>query len=201
MNMYNAGLDNTQILKFEQGVVVGGAEFIPELIEAIKEKKKIQFDHYSFRKKKTKTVNFCPTLLKEYRNRWYLLGFSESHNEIRTFGLDRVKTLLTLEDYHEYKYEETENNGIGIFSKFSEVEEVVIKCTEFRAEYLNSLPLHQTQKIIKEEEGYVTFSLDVEITPELFYQLVSYGPEVQIIKPKSLKKDVYEFHKEAFEKY
>ena len=38
-----------------------------------------------------------PYLLKEYRNRWYLIGKSELKEKVITFGLDRIFDPLLLE--------------------------------------------------------------------------------------------------------
>ena len=37
-----------------------------------------------------------PIRLKEFDNKWYLIGFSEHHNSMRTFGLDRIYEPLQL---------------------------------------------------------------------------------------------------------
>ena len=54
-------------------------------------------------------------------------------------------------------------------------------------------------ELVKESEN--TYEYRVEITPELINEVISYGPSVTVLGPKSLIKRVVEVHKEALKNY
>jgi predicted DNA-binding transcriptional regulator YafY len=56
-------------------------------------------------------------------------------------------------------------------------------------------PLHLSQRIISEEPGFTKISINVKINKELISLLLSFGPDVEVIAPASLRKmlakDIY----------
>jgi len=43
-----------------------------------------------------------PYFVKEFHNRWYMIGLNSSYEKIRTYALDRIKDVsLCYEDYNE----------------------------------------------------------------------------------------------------
>ena len=88
---------NDDIVHFESLPTVGGNEYLEPILKAIQNKKAIQFEYQSFKSDNASIRRIHPYLLKEYRNRWYVIGKSELKNKIITFGLDRIKDLFMLE--------------------------------------------------------------------------------------------------------
>lgn len=73
-----------------------GFEHFELLFKSAKDKIPVAFVHYSYKNRKFNSVIVHPILLKEFQNHWYLVGFSEYHKELRTFGLDRIYEPLLL---------------------------------------------------------------------------------------------------------
>ena len=48
-------------------------------------------------------------------------------------------------------------------------------------------PLHLSQRIISEDDGYTKISINVKINKELISLLLSFGPDVEVIAPASLR--------------
>jgi predicted DNA-binding transcriptional regulator YafY len=84
------------IVQFETAYSSGGNEFLPPLYEAIISKNKVIFNYKSFKSTDFKERIVSPLLLKEYRNRWYLISFDESKNDIITFALERMLNLESI---------------------------------------------------------------------------------------------------------
>ena len=74
----------SKYIQFEAANSIGGNEFLPTLLEAIQRKKKVWFVYTSFIKGQGKPRKVSPLFLKEYRNRWYLISYDPSQNDIRT---------------------------------------------------------------------------------------------------------------------
>ena len=88
----------SKYIQFEAANSIGGNEFLPTLLEAIQRKKKVWFVYTSFIKGQGKPRKVSPLFLKEYRNRWYLISYDLSQNDIRTYALDRMEDPKILED-------------------------------------------------------------------------------------------------------
>ena len=67
-----------------------GFEHFDLFYKACREKTPVSLVHYSYKKRNFSALTIHPFMIKEFENKWYVMGFSEKHNQIRTFGLDRV---------------------------------------------------------------------------------------------------------------
>ncbi|MGB0934340.1 MAG: helix-turn-helix transcriptional regulator [Lishizhenia sp.] len=184
-----------QYVQFETVASVKGSDFLSPLLKAIKESKVVLFDYESFISGKRKRRKVSPLLLKEYRNRWYLVCFDIVKEMIVTYGLDRMYDLdissqiakkpenFDLEQFFKY--------AIGITANESSPEKVVFKCSNVASKYIDSQPFNFTQKIIKKGKNRTTFELDVLISEELIRSFLSYSNELEVVKPKSLRDELF----------
>ncbi len=182
-------------VQFESPIVVGGNEYLPILFEAIKNNLLVEFDYASFVTGKLKSRKVTPLLLKEYRNRWYLISFDHAKEDIITFALERLSNLNVTQDhgarpmsfnpehYFEYAFGITANNK-------SLPETVVLKSDKIAAKYIISQPFHKTQKVVKEGKNRTTFELRIMISEEFIRTLLSYGGEIEVVAPASLREEI-----------
>ena len=194
-----------RIIQVEKAHYFKGTEYISQLIEIIKKSQIISFDYYSFERSDTKKHTLHPYLLKEYRNRWYLVGYHPAYKAIRTFGIDRMDNLIAGKEKYKmignfnpityFKY----SFGISIYD--NKPEEVVLSFTPMEGKYIKNQSLHQSQKIITDTVRELRISIQVIVSHELQMQLLSYGDQVKVIKPTSLAKTIEEMHKRAGERY
>ncbi|MES2800469.1 MAG: WYL domain-containing protein [Bacteroidota bacterium] len=179
------------IIQFEAAISVGGNEFLSVLLEAIKASQLVNFNYTSFVTGITKRRTVLPLLLKEYRNRWYLVSFDQQKNDILTFGLDRMSDLeLTQEKATmsiDFDAESYFKYSIGITSNKSEPIEIIFKANAISAKYILSQPFHHTQKIVKENSESTTFNMKVIMSEELTRNFLSYGDEIEIISPNHFR--------------
>ena len=192
-NPTDASVDN--FVQFETVHDTGqGNEMLPDFLKAIQSKLIVQFLYTSYVSEKTKLRKVLPLLLKEYRNRWYLICFSIDKQKVVTFGLDRIADLeITEENYIEPIDFDSENyfkNSIGITANDSTPEKVVFKIDKIGSKYIQSQPLHVSQKLIKEGNSRNTFSLKVIVSEELKRTILSYGSQIEVVKPKDLREEI-----------
>jgi predicted DNA-binding transcriptional regulator YafY len=82
-----------EYVQFETPTYVEGTQYIEQVIRAIQEKQVLKLFYRAFYKDKPEIRIVHPYLLKEFRNRWYLVGLDDNLNELRTFGLDRIVSI------------------------------------------------------------------------------------------------------------
>ncbi len=171
----------------------GGSQFLVPLIRSIQDKKVIRIYYQPFYEDKPYFIIVHPYLLKEYRNRWYLIGLNETKGELRTYGLDRIWEVEKLEqEYIPKKFNARDyfRNSVGIISSMAEPPEIRIEVLRHQAHYLITQPLHESQFIESEDDKKVIFGYKVHPTYEFKSLILAMGADVKVISPESFKKEV-----------
>lgn len=194
-----------EFVDFEKVPFVKGSEHLDALINAIRKKRVIHITYRAFHSEKDHQHNIHPYLLKEYRHRWYLVGFHDYFKEIRIYGLDRI---VAIEERREKEYidkqfspEQYFKNSIGIFSPLEEPPEIVLQFSKNAAHYILTQPIHESQKVVEESDDSVTFSLKVHPTVEFVKLILGWSKEVKVLKPLSLVGKIKEGLEETAELY
>ncbi len=191
-NQPNDSVD--QYMQFETVYQTLGEEFLSDILQTIKEKQLISFDYTSYLTNSTKNRKVLPLLLKEYRNRWYVLTYSPEKEKIITFGLDRISNFVVLNEYLKSKIQFNSKNyfkyAIGITSYEGEPETIEFKIDKVGAKYIESQPLHHTQKLLKEGKNKNTYQLKVYLSEELRRLILSYGKQIEVVQPANFREEI-----------
>jgi len=186
--------DTLNYISFESHGDLRGIENLKPLLFAIKNHRKIAFTHENFDTGKQRKYSVRPYLLKEYQNRWYLVGIIGGTNEFRTFGIDRILNLEVKDDIFKPKADinpaELFENTVGLTYSFNELEEVILSFTPLQAKYVKSLPLHKSQVIIEENEKEVQVRLRIIPNFEFKQKILMLGETVKVMKPKWFADDI-----------
>jgi predicted DNA-binding transcriptional regulator YafY len=188
------GKDALNYISFESQGNLKGIENLKSLLFAIKNHRRIVFTHENFETGKKREYSMKPYLLKEYQNRWYIVGLFTGLNEFRTFGIDRIENLQVLSETFEPNLKlnpaKLFENTVGLVYSYNELEDVILSFTPLQAKYIKSLPLHKSQEIIKETSKEVIVKLNVIPNFELKQKILMLGDQVKVLKPKWFAKDV-----------
>jgi predicted DNA-binding transcriptional regulator YafY len=195
------------IIQFEKHTISIGTDYISDIFTAIKSKVSLRISYQSFKATEPELCVFHPYLLKEYRNRWFLIGRKEDATFITNFALDRIKSIKnSAAEYIDNNLFDTDlhfNNLIGVtIPEKSVVEPIDIKVSANQAPYIKTKPIHYTQEIIKEyKNGDIAIRLWLINNYELRSVLLSYGQDVEVIKPNTLRvamKNIFEMGNEKY---
>jgi predicted DNA-binding transcriptional regulator YafY len=183
-------------VQFENQPVTFGNEMLPELLKAIKERQIVKFAYLNYKTGKQKERTVLPLILREYRNRWYLICYSTEKSKVLTFGLERMNNLEVTEEHFlnpvNFEPEKYFKHSFGITVPNDEKPEtVVIKIDKTGSKYIESQPLHPTQELVKSGKSRDTYELEVYTnSEELRRTLLSYGKQLEVIKPKKLREEI-----------
>lgn len=133
-----------------------------------------------------------PYFVRLFKQRWYVIGFSHKHNAIRTFAFDRICNINISED----KFVMPE--GLNVESYFSDsfgimqhdnvqMETIRLKFIAEQGIYVETRPLHHSQKLIGKTDEYMVFELTLRPTFDFFQELMSYGSDLEVLSPQSLR--------------
>ncbi len=136
----NSTTGYSQFLQLED-YAVSGSENFHGILHAIKNNLQIQIFYQSYWSDTELDRIVNPYLLKEFKNRWYLIGLDVKKQAIRTFALDRLKNLEISRKKFTYPAgEQPQNyfhNSFGIISKQDgqELETIILSFSEFQGKY------------------------------------------------------------------
>jgi predicted DNA-binding transcriptional regulator YafY len=179
------------IVDFEKNEQLVGLEYLASLYEAITKKCVLSVDYQSFKAREMQQFVFHPYLLKEYRNRWFVLGFREKIKEPQILALDRIQRLekLKIAFYTEGSLDAsffddligvTKNHGMRPVK-------VVFFADKKMTPYIQTKPLHPSQEIEEERADGTVFTLKVIWNFELERELLGFGEAIEVLLPHRLR--------------
>ncbi len=183
---------NTSVIEFDQNKYLKGLDQITPLYNAIKYKRVISINYKSFKVKKEQNFLLHPYYLKQYNNRWFVFGLENDSKRIINLALDRIIEIRELKK----KYQENTNidfseyfeDIVGVSVDTSRIlERIVVSVKNVLMPYIETKPLHGSQKIIEKKEESTLVSIEVIPNYELESLLLSFGPELVVIKPIDLR--------------
>ena len=183
-----------------------GTENLYGLLHAIKNKLQIKFEHENFYEETITAKITEPYALKEFKDRWYLIAKDLHGGRIKTFGLDRITKLeITTTRFivsPDFNLEEMFRYCFGIFTpRDKEPKEIILSFIPEQGKYTKSLPLHESQKILIDDDTELRIQLKLFITHDFVMELLSFGADMTVLKPKSLIDIVKKIHGDAIKLY
>lgn len=182
-----------------------GTENFNGLLHAIRNNLVIEFTYYKFWDENKTQRTLEPYALKEFRNRWYAVGRDLKDNRIKSFGLDRLNNLditkrkfkpssFNVKDYYRHCF--------GIIAPNADApSEVILSFTTNQGRYIKSMPLHESQKILIDNEKELRVKLKVYITEDFLMEILSHGEKVRVLEPQELTDEIKSTFKVALKNY
>lgn len=184
-------ISKSHIISFEENEFLRGIEHLTPLYNYIKNKQSIVIKYQSFKSDLVQNFSISPYYLKQYNKRWFLFGWNNDFYNLQNLALDRIieinpqdlKFIETTIDFEEY-FEDI--IGVTNFEE-NEIENVIIQLSSNIVPYIQSKPIHGSQKI----KDNILF-LQVKLNYELESLLLSYGENIAVIEPLVLKEKLTE---------
>lgn len=190
--------DSRTMIQFEKHTYAEGAEFIDDLFESIKGKSVLKIAYQPFGASEPQEWIVHPYLLKEYRNRWFIICRKEGTDQVSNLALDRIRKIknsgIQFRENNLFDPETYYDNLIGVsFPAGEAVQEVVLRITGSQVNYIKTKPIHKTQELISEENANsIVIKLRLVINYELQAVLLSYTPDIEVLQPVSLRQQMRE---------
>lgn len=200
-------LDTQQQCKIsiDSNQYVAGVDKIPYIYDAIISKAPLRIEYQTFHKG-NRIWTIHPYFLKQYNNRWYLIGLNDDeYKNIAHIGLDRIKEIDSIhvpfiENTLIPNIEEYFEDVVGVtIPPENTIERVILRFSPHRFPYVEAKPIHGSQKIIDRETGIIR--LELKLNNELESILLSFGNDVEVIEPQRLRNSIADNIKQSYEKY
>ena len=207
--IYSEQYQQPSVIDFEKNELLAGIQWLDVLYKAIVSKKTVQLTYQSFKARQASDIIFYPYLLKEYRNRWFILGMTKKGKEICTFALDRIQNITALDNevFREHKTFDPHtyfNDIIGVTRNRADMPmHIEFFADHIQAPYIKTKPIHASQKIVEERKDGIVFRIDVIPNFELERELIGFGEGIKILSPngfmRRIRRKVRLMHEVYFE--
>jgi len=204
-NSLNLAQDLTPFIHLEKRRPQG-TENLYGLLHAIKNRLQIKFTYQKFWEEESSQRLVEPYALKEFKNRWYIMAKDGKDTNIKSFALDRLTNLeITTQTYQypdNYSIEQSYRYCFGIISpNDQEPQDIILSFDPFQGKYIKTLPLHDTQQVLVDNDEEMKIKLKLCLTHDLLMELLSFGDNMRVIKPKSLANQIKQAHEKAYRQY
>ncbi|MCA1762544.1 MAG: WYL domain-containing protein [Flavobacteriales bacterium] len=187
-----------------QGSLIGLKHIAP-LFQAIRKRLKVEINHSAFYRNTAHHYKLQPYLLKEYNERWYVVAWVEEKDEFRSFGIDRIDALqVTDECFDRDAHPDPADlfkDTIGIIHSDKKAELVELAFEPFIGKYIKTLPLHDSQVIVIDNDRELRIQLMVIPNIELERKILSYGSKVKVNQPDWLAEEIASELKKSIAQY
>jgi predicted DNA-binding transcriptional regulator YafY len=182
-------------VSFQENPYLKGLRYFADLFAAISQKKTLDVSYQGFKQLEPVTLPFHPWYLKQYNNRWFVLGHNETFGDLSILALDRIQALepatFPYLENKSHDFEEYFEDVIGVsFPEDQPVETVLLKIDHQLWPYIESKPLHGSQKVKSRTTDGVIVELKVFLNYELRATLFSYLKGIEVLEPESLRRDL-----------
>jgi predicted DNA-binding transcriptional regulator YafY len=178
----------------------------PIVLEGLDGHQKLRLEYRKFEDEESTIRVVHPYLLKEYLNRWYLVGYCEKRHALRSFGLDRIQSVAVLDerfaaDETGFDPEEYYKSTFGVTGSSGSPVEIILDFKPIAGKYILTVPLHSSQKELSSDNGRTRVSIFVYPTIEVYMKILSYGDEVHVVGPTAVVEEIGRRLKRAGEQY
>lgn len=186
--------------------IPSGQQFLATIIEAMRDGVAIEMSYQNYWHDKPYRVEVQPYCVKVFRQRWYVVAYSDYYNEIRIYSLDRALAVkitdMKFSISKDFDGETYFANSFGI-SNYGKPEFVTVKVYngEKKNRYFKSLPLHHSQEVTEENEEYTLFRYYIKPTYDFRQELLSHGAEIEVLSPAWFREEVSNIIKKQITTY
>ncbi len=178
-------------ISFDSNESLKRLDFIGDIFQNILEKKVLCISFQTHQIGVSEEITIHPYYLKQFKNRWFLMGYKSSDDalfhldlssiqSIKTVNVPYISSKIDIEAYYKNVY------GITIPSK-SRVTKVVLKASSNVSSQFLLTPMHPSQKIISDSEQGLVFSLELIPNEELEQEILSYGEHLILLEPENFR--------------
>ena len=138
--------------------------------------------------------NMEPYGVQIFQRRWYVLARNPENDTLHTFALDRITSLqknsITFRMPSDFSINDFFSDCFGIIKDATKKQHIVLKANAFQAKYLKTLPLHVSQRVVSEDDGFTIFCYDLRPTFDFKQKILSYMSNIEVIEPQSFRDEI-----------
>ncbi len=210
--------ERRQIISFSNNPYLQNSNLLGTLFDSISNEVVIKLSYHTFVDATIRSIDFHPYLLKQYNDRWFLLGAANSDKKILNFALDRIDQVEPLPEKKYFEcpddiYERFEDIvGVTLFEE-RKCEHILCWASDSSKGYVDTKPMHESYTPYKGDkeielhnqypqfDGGLFFSIDCIPNFELIRELCSFGGNLIVLSPDSIRNEIKDRLQKHLEQY
>ncbi|NGX85289.1 WYL domain-containing protein [Aequorivita sp. KMM 9714] len=187
-----------KILFYDKNEAYEGLSYLKPMFLAIKNKDVLKITFQNFNDTDSREYIFHPYILKQYNQRWFVFGYNETA-DMKQWSIPLDERLQDFEILKDVALKKDDTDWITFFNEMVGVrkqsvtleapisEKVVLRFSPQRLQYFKTKPIHPywDEFVEKGKENQVFFEAVINL--ELIQQILSYGKDVEVLAPESLR--------------
>lgn len=200
--------DASKILFYDHNEEYKGIKYLKPLYLAIRKKQSLQMKYKGFNDESTRVFEFHPHILKQYNRRWFVFGLNKTQ-EIKEWSIPLDERLIDFDILEDADYIESKTKWKSFFRtivgvvrpKDAEIEKIVLRFYNGRESYFKTKPFQPDFEEFFEEDKQDQVWFEAIINKELVQQLLSYGQDLEVLEPASLRMQMREHATNIYKYY
>ena len=177
--------------------IPAGQDYLIDIIDLMNNSRTFDMEYQKFYADEKKLYrNMEPHGVQIFQRRWYVLARNPENDTLHTYSLDRIVSLKknnnTFKIPKDFSISDFFSDCFGIIKDTTPKQHIVLKANAFQAKYLKTLPLHESQRVVSEDNDFTVFSYDLRPTFDFKQKILSYMGNVEIIEPQSFRNEIKE---------
>ena len=164
-----------------------------KLQEAIAKKRRVNLAYRLPLEDQARNLDFCPYHLLYENGTWHVLGRSNRHDAVRTFELNRISELQITNkcflDDEDFDISEYLRRAWSTLPE-GHIYHVKLLFLPKVANDVAEVTWHHSQKVTHNSDGSALVEFYVDGLSEIIWWVFSYGDQVRVLSPKSLRQRV-----------
>lgn len=186
--------------------IPAGPNYLIDIIDLMNNSCTFDMEYQKFYADEKKLYrNMEPYGVQIFQRRWYVLARNPQDDTLHTYSLDRITSLKkndgTFKMPKDFSISDFFSDCFGIIKDATPKQHIVLRANAFQAKYLKTLPLHESQRIISEDDNFTIFSYDLRPTFDFKQKILSYMGNVEIIEPQTFRNEIVKAIDEMRELY
>lgn len=186
--------------------IPAGKEFLQPIIMGMKQSHKLLMSYRKFGQSAGYTVVVEPYAIKVFKQRWYLLANDDKHHRPTIYALDRIVSLEETDETFEFPSDfDTEmffRDCYGVIcGTEKKAQRILIRAYQPCANYIRTLPLHHSQRVLQSTPDYTDFEFYLCPTFDFRQELLSQGNEVEVLEPAEFREEMKKVAKKIVARY
>ena len=160
---------------------------------ALMERRRLSIEYVARSNGDTSQREISPQRLTHYRDNWYLDAWCHLRDELRSFAVDAIKTVKTIDavaqEIPEAELDAARGVGYGIFAG-KVLGWAKLRFTPERARWVAAEHWHPEQECWFEESGSYVLRIPYADHRELMMDILKYGADCEVLEPPELRTHV-----------
>ena len=191
--VYSETTNQSAIIHLDKNEGLKGLEHLDTIYQSILKKIVLKLTYKSFKARMATEFTYHPFILKEFNNRWFVIGKKNNESNLMTLALDRIINLdfdldiqFLSEPFNGDEYYK-DTIGVTVLNEESLVK-TILKIDRLNAPYVLTKPFHHSQKMIERlKDGGILIEMTVHLNYEFERLILGFGDAIEVIEPRQLR--------------